>query len=45
MLVPEAAANLDDFLARGKNQIRLPWEFWGVKPVAVAHAVDETAYK
>jgi hypothetical protein len=44
MLVPEATTDLNDFLPSRKRQIRFSRELWRVKPIAVAHAMDKTAY-
>jgi hypothetical protein len=44
MLMPEAAADFNDFLSSWKRQIRLSRELCRVKPIAVAHAVDETTH-
>jgi hypothetical protein len=44
MLVPETATDINYFLASGENQVWLAGEFWRMKPVTVAHAVDETAH-
>jgi len=44
MLMPETAMDEDDFFHAWKNDIRLAWQISPVKPVAVAHAVDQAAH-